>query len=564
MKTLYTLLILATLLTGGWSQNLLPMFTVSPNPICTGQTVQLTDISQGNPTAWSYSVQPQGVGPFTPPPTTFAVQNPSFVFNQPGTYTISLIISNGNQTSPRYSQTYTVLPGPNANITPNNVTTCIGGNPVNIAIQTGGGPGAGPLSYSWSNGSNTPSISVSPSVSTLYTCVISATNGCSIVRTATVSIGNPSVTITGLPASICPGNPSFLLASISGPAPYTYTWSNNLGNASSISTSIAGVYQVTVTNGLNCSAVQSYSLISSPNLSIGVTANPTVLCQGASATLIASGAATYTWDNSSNSPNITVSPTVMTTYTVVGSYATCNGTAVITLSTAINPTLSISSSTNNFCQGNTAILNISGAATYSWLAPVNSALSSVTVSPNANTIYTVRGANPGCPVKTATIALNVLPSPVIQISSNYTQVCSGEPLALVASGAATYTWNTGINTPIVIVTPTANTVYSVSSQNNNGCTGTASIAINASPCENISQADALGYKLYPMPVRDYFTLETPSFAKLSLRDAQGRICFSIQQEAGRSFYSVNNLSKGWYLLQISSEQGVVRKPLWIE
>ena len=546
-----------------YAQNLLPMFTVSPNPICTGQQVQVTDVSQGNPVSWSYSVQPQGFGPFTPPPTTFAVQNPSFVFNQPGTYTISLIISNGNQSSPKYSQTFTVLQGPNANITPNNVNTCIGGNTVGINVQTGGGPGTGPLTYSWSNGSNTSSISVSPSVSTIYTCVISSTNGCSIVRTASVSVSNPSVSITGLPSSICPGNPAFLLANTSGPAPYTYTWSNNLGNASSISTSVAGVYQVTVTNGLNCTGTQSYNLISSPNISINVVSNPSVLCQGNSATLTASGAATYTWDNSSNSPNISVSPTVNTTYTVVGSYATCNGTAVITISTAINPTLSISTSTNGFCRGNSATLSISGASSYTWQAPVSGSSNSVVISPNATTTYSVRGANPGCPFKTASITINVLPSPVIQVSSNYTQVCVGEPVALVASGANTYTWNTGLNTPIIIVTPTATTVYSVSSQNTNGCSATASITIIASICEGLAQNKIAALKLYPQPAHSILYIDSPLKGQITLLDLQGRIHTQMPLEIGHNNLTLAGLQAGYYLLRINSETGLQYQGIYI-
>jgi hypothetical protein len=545
------------------AQNLLPMFTVSPNPICTGQQVQVTDISQGNPISWSYSVQPQGLGPFAPPPTTFAVQNPSFVFNQPGTYTISLIISNGNQSSPKYSQTFTVLQGPNANITPNNVNTCIGGNAVALNVQTGGGGGVGPLSYSWSNGSTTSSVSVNPTVNTVYTCVISATNGCTLIRTASVSVSNPSVSITGIPSSICPGNPAFLLANTSGPAPYTYTWSNNLGNASSISTSIAGVYQVTVTNGLNCTGTQSYTLISSPNISISAVSNPSVLCQGNTATITASGAATYTWDNSSNSQIITVSPTVNTTYTVVGSYATCNGTAIITISTAINPTLSISSSTNNFCRGQSATLSISGASSYSWQAPVNATGSSVVVSPNATTTYSVRGANPGCPFKTASISINVLPSPVIQVSSNYTQVCVGEPVALVASGANTYTWNTGLNTAIIIVTPTANTVYSVSSQNINGCSATASINIIASICEGLTQNNVSALKLYPQPAHSILYLDSPLKGQITLLDLQGRIHMQMPLEIGPNNLTLEGLQAGYYLLRIHSEMGLQHQRIYI-
>ena len=44
----------------------------------------------------------------------------------------------------------------------------------------------------------------------------------------------------------------------------------------------------------------------------------TLLCTGQIATLIVTGASSYTWSTSSNSSSINVSPTVTTTYTVTG------------------------------------------------------------------------------------------------------------------------------------------------------------------------------------------------------------------------------------------------------
>ena len=54
-----------------------------------------------------------------------------------------------------------------------------------------------------------------------------------------------------------------------------------------------------------------------------VTVNAATVCAGSSATLIANGANTYTWSNSSVGSSIVVSPSATTVYTVNGSYTGC-------------------------------------------------------------------------------------------------------------------------------------------------------------------------------------------------------------------------------------------------
>jgi hypothetical protein len=49
------------------------------------------------------------------------------------------------------------------------------------------------------------------------------------------------------------------------------------------------------------------------------------------------------------------------------------------------------------------------------------------------------------------------------------------------NGAATYSWSNGSMLPILTVTPTGPTNYSVVGTNSAGCTGTAGIAVNVSP-----------------------------------------------------------------------------------
>ena len=69
-----------------------------------------------------------------------------------------------------------------------------------------------------------------------------------------------------------------------------------------------------------------------------------------------SGAATYTWNPGAlTGSNVVVTPTVTTTYTVIGaSVFGCTNTANTTLTVNPLPTLTVSSTNTNICAGSSA------------------------------------------------------------------------------------------------------------------------------------------------------------------------------------------------------------------
>ena len=209
-----------------------------------------------------------------------------------------------------------------------------------------------------------------------------------------------------LPASICSGN-STTLTSINGTfAVSGYTWAcaptANIASPNASATAItftnSGVHTITLT------ATSGTTTASTTN-TIMVNANPTVVvtpsvasvCTGASATLTASGANTYTWNPGALSgSNIVVTPSITTTYSIVGtSSAGCTGTAVKTVS--VGPLgVNTSASSSTICPGSSATLTATGAANYTW-NPGGLAGSTIVVSPTITTTYTALGANsPSC------------------------------------------------------------------------------------------------------------------------------------------------------------------------
>ena len=555
-------LVLITLCLGSYAQTVpVAGFSISPNPVCVGQVIQITDGSTNLPNAWSYTIRPVGIGPGPGAPTVVTVQNPTVVFPNPGTFSISLVATNGAGSSTVYTQTISVLQSPNVNITPANPSSCAGGAPVNITVSTGGGPGGGTLTYSWSTGATTNTVSVSPSVTTVYTCVVTSTTGCSSIRTSTVTIGTPTITVNSVPANICPGSSSTLTATGSGPVPITYTWSTG-SNMGTITTSVPGVYTASLTNGQGCVGIQSYTLGTSTTLSLTVASTPSILCAGNTATLNVSGASSYTWSNNSNSVNPTVNPTSTSTYTVSGAIGTCTGSAVLTLSVNSIPTINIASTANSVCAGTTVTLTASGATTYTWL-PSNVNTTSITATPSSNVTYTARGINPGCPARNASITINVLPSPNISVSSSASMACVGDVVALAASGSAnSYSWSNGSSSAIIIITASVTTTYTVTGLNTNNCSAKAVITQSVTDCTGLSNNGVSGNMLsvFPNPSNGVVNLISPTNITLSLLDLTGRCLIKIHLTADMpSEINTANLPAGIYYFTTTNNQVLKQK-----
>jgi gliding motility-associated-like protein len=101
---------------------------------------------------------------------------------------------------------------------------------------------------------------------------------------------------------------------------------------------------------------------------------------------------------------------------------------------------------------------------YNW-NPGNLSGSSVVVSPNASTNYTVIATDTvGLCSDTANISVAVITTPTISVSGN-TTICKGNSATLTAGGGNFYSWSTGQTTSQIIISPTTNTSYTVTASN---------------------------------------------------------------------------------------------------
>jgi hypothetical protein len=338
---------------------------------------------------------------------------------------------------------------------------------------------AGATTYTWNlpaiasgtSSSNTIQLALTTGVGNVS---VAATNSCGTGAFQTLSVtvnALPVITITNLSNTICLGNS------------LTYSWSNLATTTSiSVSPSLTTNYSVSGTNTNGCINSNNVSLTVIPLPTITISGN-SAICVGNTLSLSGGGATTYTWSNASNAASVVISPTSNTTYSVIGT--SVNGCANFTTKTiTVNslPTVVINGN-NSICIGNTLVLNAAGAATYTWNVLANTV--SISVSPTINSSYNLLGTDLNGCINSALKNVTVNPLPVIVIAGN-TAVCYGNTLILNASGALTYTWNTFANTPLVSLTPSVNSVFSVSGTDQNGCQNSASKSVLVNPLPIVS------------------------------------------------------------------------------
>ncbi len=489
--------------------NPLPAVVVNNPVTCVGSTFTLTAIT-GTAFAWT------GPNAYNSP-----VQNPSFANAQTthsGNYTVIVTSAQGCTNSAVAG--VTVITNPTVTVAGTN-TLCsqnFNGSPNTTTLTA-----SGAFTYQWTlpvgfsatpNTSSNPIVVTPPltSVPMVVTMTVLGTAGsCTNQAVYTITVV-PNPTIATTSGSMCAGTQVTLTASNAT----TYTWTPsatlNTPNGPNViaNPSVTTVYSI-IGSSVGCnSQTQNATASVVPNPTVTINPNPALICLGSSINLTASGATTYTWSpnialTTTNAANTTANPTVTTTYTIIGSQATCTNLATVQVSVIGLPTVSIAG-TNTLCSQNfngspaTTTLTASGAGTYVWTLPAgfsgspNLTSNPLVITPPVTSVpmvatMTVLGTAGTC-TSLAVFNLTVIPNPTIATTSG--SMCAGTSVNLTASNATTYTWtpsatlNTS-NGPSVIASPAVTTVYSIigSSVGCNSQTQNATANVVANPTVTI-------------------------------------------------------------------------------
>jgi hypothetical protein len=272
--------------------------------------------------------------------------------------------------------------------------------------------------YAWTNGQNTPSISVSTPGQIGLTVTNAAGCSASAAPITITAISAPVASITASGSTtICSGSTVVLTAS---PAS-AYLW-NNGQTSQSINVSAAGTYSVqTSANG--CSSISAPTVVQVNALpsSVVSASGPLTFCQGGAVVLTAAPASSYLWSNGATTASISV--------TTSGNYdvqLNANGCSVQSAPTTVSvlalPSVTIAASgPTTFCSGASITLTADPAATYNWTTGAQT--QSIQVSTSSTVGLTV--SNGVCSATATPLNITVLPSTVLPAIAGANTVCAG-------------------------------------------------------------------------------------------------------------------------------------------
>ena len=250
----------------------------------------------------------------------------------------------------------------------------------------------------------------------------------------------------------------------------------------------------------------------------------------------------------------------LNTFTYATSVGTCIAQSTGSFIVTASPSINVSGNTN-ICKGQSTILLANGANTYTW--NTNSTTPYITVSPSVTTSYNVTGTNlqNNCTANVTT-TVTVLPTPTLSISGN-TLVCLGQSATLSASGANTYSWNTGSVNQNIVILPLLNTSYTIVGISNQGCTNSTTVLVSVQTCTTATTTgvsergeNTSVIKIFPNPTNGKFFIEADYEVKTFIYDELGKLILWQTISQGKHEIDFKNYADGIYFLNIVGQNGI--------
>ena len=430
--------------------------TTVQNILCLNGTGSINSSPAGGVSPYTYSWSNQA--------TTQNITN-----LQAGNYTVTVTDANGCTANAVgvVAITLSTVPVQINNSTGTNVLTCT--TPA-ISLQATGG-----VTYTWTGGQTPNTANNVITIPGSYTVNMIDPNGCpvsqSIVITQNITPPTSGITnSTGTTIIDCNASSINLLATGGG----TYQWNNGLGTNATQSISQAGSFTVVVTAANGCLDSSTVVLTVAPVPL--VTGIDTTICSGQSVLITPVYYPTggqVIWTNGQTTPNLTVSPTSTTMYSVLYTWNGCTATEDITVTVNPTPTLSVTSS--SICFGDTTAIvaqaNLANGV-YNWIS-LNQTGPNLTVFPTQTTSYTATYTLNGCTSAQATGTVTVNPLPIVSVADM--TICQGQPgtlSAIVNPAGGNFAWSQGGTSATITETPSSTSVYNLT-YTANGCVGNA-------------------------------------------------------------------------------------------
>ncbi|MBI2270088.1 MAG: gliding motility-associated C-terminal domain-containing protein [Bacteroidetes bacterium] len=448
----------------------IPMTITNPEFCVGAASIQICAPSGYMSYSW-----PAGQPGLTGSPTTqcVTIDNPV-----PGTnYTVNMISYSGcpvNMTIPL--KAIPTLTSSDASICP--------GATANISVT---GTGAGPYTYSWSNGlGSSPTQSVSPTATTIYTVTVTNGSSCSSTETITVTVSSCiQVSVTG--GAVCPGSCLNLTAVASiGTPPYTYSWNpgGTTGDTFNACPNVTTTYSVTATDSTGATKTSTVTVtINNPAVLTGSSTPADCGSNNGTASISATGGIpgySYVW-SVGGATSATISNLIPGNYTVTatdGNGCVSSTTVFVDSVAGIVTTTAVNVSCNGGSDGivSATISGGSPAYTYSW----SNGSSAQTTNGLGQGTYTVTVKDGGACTSTSVVTVNQ-PSALAISTSTTPGGCSlpiGTATATTTGGTSgySYLWSPGGATSATVSNLSSGT-YTVTTTDANGCTATTTTIV---------------------------------------------------------------------------------------
>lgn len=476
--------------------------------------------------------------------TTSTDVNPVHLYAGPGTYTVTLVVSDTNGCFSPDSTEFIVTIGDfqGGVVQPPN-QICPGDS---YQFEAYGGS-----SYQWTPAQflDDPTVfnpTATIDQTTTFQVVISDSCGVDTVDvTLEVFLGSLQLSND---TSVCIGNSVNLFAT--GGVDYLWSPATFLDDPTSpnpISTPTSSIsYSVSITTANNCILEDTVDIDVYFTPPIPVIPDSVFLCEGASLDLEVSGADTYAWQSHPTispitGPNVTISPT-SEMYYYCDFINACGALRDSVYASIIVPSV-LAGNDTIICPGQTASMWAEGGLTYSWSpsGSLNNPFASQVIAvPSVPTMYYVTGVDEfGCSA-TDSVFVDLYPLPFVQtVPDVYAFLGDDVQLGLTSSSVGSYVWYPSEFLSCIICTdpianPDENYTYTVTFTDLNGCISADTITIYYDPVLYVPNTFTPGDD--PLAVNNFF------FAK------GGNIEFfemDIYNRWGELIHTLNSLSDTW-------------------
>ena len=305
----------------------------------------------------------------------------------------------------------------------------------------------------------------------------------------------------------------------------SYSWSNGIQNGVPFIPTTSQLYSVVGTLGSCTSSDQIFVTVNNiPIINAGIDQS---LCVGDSATLLATGADVYSWNNGISN-GIPFEPATTTTYTVSGtnSLTGCSSSDQVLISVNDLPLINAGAD-KIICSGYSVILEATGGVTYSWN---NNVQNGISFNPVISNVYSVVGTDANGCENTDNVLVTV----------NYHSSSTNNQTAINS-----FTWSANNQTYF------SSGTYSTIILNAVGCdsTLTLNLTIQSSGTEELNEISTL---VYPNPTIGLISVEIDKIfigEKFSIMDQLGKIIFEGEIKNEKIEIDISHLSNGLYFFK---------------